>query len=253
MRGFGQLPEKCKSKSTRKSHSLKLDVPTGELRIWRFVEGNPVNDGVVFWIGAVAYDLAAKILSDTPAGDVLYGHRIDETSFAESCVSPRNQGGNDFPAKTLSVRAFLEPKAEFGRNRIRILERGHAKAFPVVESPDDERKLVWFRSLRPLLASCHVLAPRWWLPWHESGDGGRDASKNLRRIHHLELSEVQSWGLDDNHCVSLSATDDTSFDSWRYQALSLISPARSEARVTDARAGALDCSHLRPRAPTQAP
>ena len=37
----------------------------------RFVEGNPVNDGVVFWIRAVAYDLALKILSDTPAGDVL--------------------------------------------------------------------------------------------------------------------------------------------------------------------------------------
>jgi hypothetical protein len=205
-----------------KSHNLKLDVPSGELRIWRLVEGNPVNDGVVFWIRAVAYDLAVKILSDTPAGDVLYGHRIDETSFAESCVSPLNKCGHDFPAKTLSVRAFLEPKAEFGRNRIRIFQRGHAKAFPVVESPDDERKLVWFRSLHALLASRHVLAPRWRLPWHESGDGGRDASKNLLCIHHLELAELQSWGLDDNHCVSLSTTDNTSIDSWRKQAIALI-------------------------------
>jgi hypothetical protein len=48
------------------------------------VEGNPVNDGVIFWIRAVAYDLAMKFLSDTPAGGVFYGHRIDETSFAES-------------------------------------------------------------------------------------------------------------------------------------------------------------------------
>ena len=84
MRGVGQLPEERKSKIYAKSHKLKLDVPSGELRIFRFVEGNPVDDGVVFWICAVAYDLAVKILSDTPAGDVLYGHRIDETSFAES-------------------------------------------------------------------------------------------------------------------------------------------------------------------------
>ena len=88
--------------------------------MWRFVEGDSVNDGIVFWIRAVAYDLAVKILSDTPAGDVLYGHRVDETSLAKSCVSPLNQCGHDFPAKTLSVRAFLEPKAEFGRSRIRI-------------------------------------------------------------------------------------------------------------------------------------
>ena len=92
----------------------------------RFLEGNPVNDGVVFWIRAVAYDLAVKILSDAPAGGVLYGHRIDETSFAESCVSPLNKCGHDFPAKTLPVCAFLEPKAEFGRNRIRVFQRGHA-------------------------------------------------------------------------------------------------------------------------------
>ena len=83
-------------------------------RIWRFVEGNPVNDGVIFWIRAFAYDLAVKILSDSPAGRVLYGHWIDETSFAESCVSPLNKCGHYFPAKTLPVRALLEPKAEFG-------------------------------------------------------------------------------------------------------------------------------------------
>jgi hypothetical protein len=51
-------------------------------QLWRFVEGNPVNDGFVFWIRAVAYDLAVKTLSDTLAGGVLYGHRINETSFA---------------------------------------------------------------------------------------------------------------------------------------------------------------------------
>jgi len=127
-------------------------------------------------------------------------------------VSPLNKCGHDFLAKTLSVRAFLEPKADFGRNRIRIFQRGHAKAFPVVKPPDDERKLVWFRSLHSLLASRHVLAPRWRLPWHESGDGGRDASKNLLCIHYLKLAELQSWGLDDNHCVSLSTTDNTPID-----------------------------------------
>ena len=153
---------------------------------------NPVNNGVVFWIRAVAYDLAVKVLSDTPAGGVLYRHRIDETSFAQSCVSPLDKCGHDFPAKTLPVRAFLKPKAELGRNRIRAFERGHAKAFPVVEPPDNERQIVRFRSLHSFLASRHVLAPRWRLPWHESGDGGRDASKNLLCIHHPELAELQS-------------------------------------------------------------
>jgi hypothetical protein len=43
------------------------------------------------------------------------------------------------------------------------------------------------------IASRHVLAPRWRLPWHEFGDGGRDAPKNLVCIHHLELAELQSW------------------------------------------------------------
>jgi hypothetical protein len=52
-----------------------------------------------------------------------------------------------------------------------------------------------------------VLAPRWRLPWHEFGDGWRDAPKNFLSIHHLELAELQSWGLDDDHCVSLSTTD----------------------------------------------
>ena len=102
--------------------SCGLWTITGEMknlnlrRIWRFVEGNPVNDGVIFGILALAYDLAVKILSDTPAGGVLYGYRIDETSFTERCVSPLNKCGHDFPAKTLPVRAFLEPKAEFWRN-----------------------------------------------------------------------------------------------------------------------------------------
>src|ERR1700678_4306951 len=118
----------------------------------------PVNDGVVFWIRAIAYDLAVKILSDTPAGDVLYGHRVNETPFAESCVSPLNKCGHNFPAKTLSVRALLEPQAQFGRNRIRVFQRDHAQAFPIVEPPDHERKLVRFRSLHSPLASRHVLA-----------------------------------------------------------------------------------------------
>src|SRR5260221_10317942 len=38
--------------------------------------------------------------------------------------------------------------------------------------------------------------------------------------HHLELAELQSWELDDNHCVSLSTTDNTSIDSLRKQAIS---------------------------------
>jgi hypothetical protein len=57
MRGFGKLPEKWKSLYA-KSHDLKLDVSSGELRIRRFIEGNPVNNGVVFRIRAVANDLA---------------------------------------------------------------------------------------------------------------------------------------------------------------------------------------------------
>lgn len=99
-----------------KSHRLQPDVPSGELGIWRFVEGNPVNDGVIFWIRAVAYDLAVKFLSDTPAGGVLYGYRIDEAFFTESCVPPIYQRGHNFPAKTLAVRALLEPKTDFRRN-----------------------------------------------------------------------------------------------------------------------------------------
>src|SRR5579872_7557723 len=99
---------------------------SGEPRIWRLVEGNPVNDGVVFWIRAVANDLAVKTLSDAPAGDVLDGHWIDETFLAESCVSPLNKCGHDFPAKTMAMGAFLEPEADFGRNRIGTFERGHA-------------------------------------------------------------------------------------------------------------------------------
>lgn len=212
----------------------KLDVPSGELRVWLFVEGNPVNDGFVFWIRAVAYDLAVKILSDTSAGGVLYGHRIDETPCAESCVSPLDKCGHDFPAKTLPVGAFLEPKAEFGRNRIRAFQRGHAEALPVVEPPDDERKLVRFRSLHSLLASHHVLAPRWRLPCHEFGDGGRDASENLLCIHHLELAELQSWGLDDNHGVGLSTTDNTRIDSWRKQAITLKSIVIFDNRAVSA-------------------
>ena len=129
------------------------------LRIWRLVERNSVNDGFVFWVRALAYDLAVKILSDPPAGSILYGHRIDETSLTESCVSPLNKCGHDFRAKTLPVRAFLEPKAKFGRNRIGGFKRGHAEAFVVVEPPDDERKIVRFRSLHSLLASRHVLTP----------------------------------------------------------------------------------------------
>src|SRR5580700_3945362 len=83
--------------------------------------------------------------------------------------------------------------------------------------------------------SLHVLAPRWRLPWHESGDGGRDASKNLLCIHHLELAELQSWGLDDNHCVSLSTTDNTSIDSWQKQlaqACAVCSPFLRSKRAT---------------------
>ena len=58
-------------------------------------------------------------------------------------------------------------------------------------------------SLHSLFAWRHVLALRWRLPSHESGEGGRNASKNLLCIHHLEMAELQSPGLDDNHCVSL--------------------------------------------------
>src|SRR5436190_21365242 len=55
----------------------------GSTMTWRLAERNPVDDGVIFWILAVVYDLAVKILSDTPAGDVLYGYRVGETFFAE--------------------------------------------------------------------------------------------------------------------------------------------------------------------------
>ena len=43
---------------------------------------NSVNDGFIFWIRAGAYDLTAKILSDTPAGDILHGYRVNEIPFA---------------------------------------------------------------------------------------------------------------------------------------------------------------------------
>src|SRR5580704_5363980 len=145
MRGFNNYRRDENLKLREVAQTGALDVSLGHLRIWWPVYRNPVNDGVVFSIRAVAYDFAVKILSDTPAGDVLDGHRIDETSFVESCVSPFNECGHDFPAKPLSVCAFLEPKAEFGRNRICIFKRGHAKAFPVVEAADDERKLVRFQ------------------------------------------------------------------------------------------------------------
>src|SRR4051812_23728777 len=135
-------------------------------------------------------------------------------------MSPINKCGHDFPAKTLPMRAFLEPKAELGRNRIRLFQRGHAKALSVLAPSDDERKLIWFRSLHSLLASRHVLAPGWRLPWHESGDGGGDAPKNLLCIHHLELAELQSWGLDNNHFVKPINDGIFQLDSWREPALS---------------------------------
>ena len=91
-------------------------------RICRFVERDPVNDGVIFWVRPATYDLAAKMLSDTPTGDVLLGYRIDEASFAERCVSPLNKCGHDFPSKTLLVHALLDPKTELWRIRIRIFE-----------------------------------------------------------------------------------------------------------------------------------
>jgi hypothetical protein len=66
-------PLRSRDVTHAKSHRLKFDVPSGELRTRLFVEGNPVNDGFVFWIRAGAYDLAVKILSNTPARGVLYG------------------------------------------------------------------------------------------------------------------------------------------------------------------------------------
>lgn len=107
----------------------------------------------------MSYDLAVKILGDTSAGGVLHSYWIDETFFAERRVSPFNKCSHDFLAKTLPVRSFLEPKANLGRNRIRIFQRSHAEAFPVVEPADDKIKLVRFWCLHSLLASRHILAP----------------------------------------------------------------------------------------------
>jgi len=47
----------------------------------------------------------------------------------------------------------------------------------------------------------------------------------------MELAELQSWGLDDNHCVSLSTTDNTSIDSWRKQAIALKTPSMSDIGI----------------------
>ena len=73
-------PIDCLGQSCRALDNYRRDASLNLRRIWQFVEGDPVNDGVIFWTGAVGDDLAVKILSDTPAGSVLYGYRIDETS-----------------------------------------------------------------------------------------------------------------------------------------------------------------------------
>ena len=78
---------------------------------------------------AVTDGLAVKILSDTPAGDVLYRYRIGKASFAQRQVSPLNKRGHDLSTKALPVNAFLEPQANLGRSRIRIFQRSHANAF----------------------------------------------------------------------------------------------------------------------------
>jgi hypothetical protein len=69
---------------------------------------NPVNDGVVFWIRAVADDLAVKILSDTPAGDVLYGHhqasarcRLNTRTIWDCCR------GNNISAQQFGARSLV--------------------------------------------------------------------------------------------------------------------------------------------------
>lgn len=54
------------------------------------------------------------MLCDTSTGGVLYGHWIDKTFFAESRMAPVDECGHDFAAKALSMRAFLELKAELG-------------------------------------------------------------------------------------------------------------------------------------------
>ena len=36
------------------------------------MEGDPIYDGVIFAVRPATYDLAAKMLSDTPAGSVLH-------------------------------------------------------------------------------------------------------------------------------------------------------------------------------------
>src|SRR5215467_5886577 len=122
----------------RGSDNYRRDENLNLRRRWRFVEGNPVNDGVIFWISAVAYDLAVKILSDTSAGGVLYRYRIDETFFAESCVSPLNECGHALPAISPLVSASFEPTPESGRTSIRVFQRGNIKVLVIAETPDDE-------------------------------------------------------------------------------------------------------------------
>ena len=117
-------------------------------------------------------------------------------------MSPLNQCGHDFPAKTLSVRAFLEPKAEFGRNRIRIFQRGHAKAFPVVEPPGAKENL--FGS-----GACTLFSHRVMYSLHDGGSQGMNlATAGVMQPKTSRASLIWNWlscNLGDRMTIILAA------------------------------------------------
>lgn len=141
--------------------------------------GNPVNDGLVFGIGAVSDDFALESFGDAAARSILHRDRVDETLLAQVFVRPGGERSHHFPTKTVTVRAFLHPEAQFGRWPVEAFERGHAKAFMVVAPPDDEGEDIRVRGPQPFFAACEVFAPCGRVPAHEPGDGGRDAGKNF--------------------------------------------------------------------------
>lgn len=161
--------------------------------------GNSVDDGFVFRISLVPDDLAVESFGYAPAGGVFDRCRVDETFLAQVFMRPCSQRSHDFPTKTLAVRAFLYPEAQFGRWPVAVFQPRHAEAFIAIAPSDDEGKDIRVRGPHSFFASRNVFAPGGRVPSHEPGDRGRDARKNLLCVRYLKLAELQPWGLNKDH------------------------------------------------------